>query len=134
MMSLTFGLFTQVSGSGPLGPLVYINKTKFKLKLQNRKEKGDDQELIQSYPTSLKSERGRNTLINKQKPSQRHAQKIILVKILQELTKPEPTERTALSETGPKSSIYTDVLDIQCKVSESNVFALEWTLIWVTRV
>ena len=24
MMSLTFGLFTQVSGSGPLGPLVYI--------------------------------------------------------------------------------------------------------------
>ena len=25
MMSLTFGLFTQVSGSGPLGPLVYKN-------------------------------------------------------------------------------------------------------------
>ena len=25
MMSLTFGLFTQVSGSGPLGPLVFIN-------------------------------------------------------------------------------------------------------------
>ena len=25
MMSLTFGLFTQVSGSGPLGPLVYRN-------------------------------------------------------------------------------------------------------------
>ena len=24
MMSLTFGLFTQVSGSGPLGPLVEI--------------------------------------------------------------------------------------------------------------
>ena len=24
MMSLTFGLFTQVSGSGPLGPLVVI--------------------------------------------------------------------------------------------------------------
>ena len=24
MMSLTFGLFTQVSGSGPLGPLVII--------------------------------------------------------------------------------------------------------------
>ena len=24
MMSLTFGLFTQVSGSGPLGPLVLI--------------------------------------------------------------------------------------------------------------
>ena len=23
MMSLTFGLFTQVSGTGPLGPLVY---------------------------------------------------------------------------------------------------------------
>ena len=25
MMSLTFGLFTQVSGSGPLGPLVLEN-------------------------------------------------------------------------------------------------------------
>ena len=25
MMSLTFGLFTQVSGSGPLGPLVSVN-------------------------------------------------------------------------------------------------------------
>ena len=25
MMSLTFGLFTQVSGSGPLGPLVFSN-------------------------------------------------------------------------------------------------------------
>ena len=25
MMSLTFGLFTQVSGSGPLGPLVIQN-------------------------------------------------------------------------------------------------------------
>ena len=25
MMSLTLGLFTQVSGSGPLGPLVRIN-------------------------------------------------------------------------------------------------------------
>ena len=25
MMSLTFGLFTQVSGSGPLGPLVTEN-------------------------------------------------------------------------------------------------------------
>ena len=24
MMSLTFGLFTQVSGSGPLGPLVFV--------------------------------------------------------------------------------------------------------------
>ena len=24
MMSLTFGLFTQVSGLGPLGPLVYV--------------------------------------------------------------------------------------------------------------
>ena len=30
MMSLTFGLFTQVSGSGPLGPLVEIIVT-FKL-------------------------------------------------------------------------------------------------------
>ena len=26
MMSLTFGLFTQVSGSGPLGPLVYSER------------------------------------------------------------------------------------------------------------
>ena len=26
MMSLTFGLFTQVSGSGPLGPLVKYGK------------------------------------------------------------------------------------------------------------
>ena len=25
MMSLTFGLFTQVSGSGPLGPLVFTS-------------------------------------------------------------------------------------------------------------
>ena len=25
MMSLTFGLFTQVSGSGPLGPLVWFS-------------------------------------------------------------------------------------------------------------
>ena len=25
MMSLTFGLFSQVSGSGPLGPLVYFS-------------------------------------------------------------------------------------------------------------
>ena len=24
-MSLTFGLFTQVSGSGPLGPLVHVD-------------------------------------------------------------------------------------------------------------
>ena len=36
MMSLTFGLFTQVSGSGPLGPLVFktreANAVKFHLK------------------------------------------------------------------------------------------------------
>ena len=29
MMSLTFGLFTQVSDSGPLGPLVYDNFSYF---------------------------------------------------------------------------------------------------------
>ena len=29
MMSLTFGLFTQVSGLGPLGPLVLSFKAKF---------------------------------------------------------------------------------------------------------
>ena len=29
MMSLTFGLFTQVSGSGPLGPLVICVDSKF---------------------------------------------------------------------------------------------------------
>ena len=28
MMSLTFGLFTQVSGSGPLGPLLIIKMKK----------------------------------------------------------------------------------------------------------
>ena len=28
MMSLTFGLFTQVSGSGPLGPLVWTLRRK----------------------------------------------------------------------------------------------------------
>ena len=32
MMSLTFGLFTQVSGSGPLGPLVKPKSSKFCLK------------------------------------------------------------------------------------------------------
>ena len=31
MMSLTFGLFTQVSGSGPLGPLVQIMSLTFGL-------------------------------------------------------------------------------------------------------
>ena len=31
MMSLTFGLFTQVSGSGPLGPLVILESTKMKI-------------------------------------------------------------------------------------------------------
>ena len=35
MMSLTFGLFTQVSGSGPLGPLVIDNYKLFKLLMQN---------------------------------------------------------------------------------------------------
>ena len=29
MMSLTFGLFTQVSGSGPLGPLVFVVRSCF---------------------------------------------------------------------------------------------------------
>ena len=29
MMSLTFGLFTQVSGSGPLGPLVLVIRSSF---------------------------------------------------------------------------------------------------------
>ena len=28
MMSLTFGLFTQVSGSGPLGPLVFVRDSR----------------------------------------------------------------------------------------------------------
>ena len=31
MMSLTFGLFTQVSGSGPLGPLVLCNQVGYGL-------------------------------------------------------------------------------------------------------
>ena len=29
MMSLTFGLFTQVSGSGPIGPLVLKSELRF---------------------------------------------------------------------------------------------------------
>ena len=33
MMSLTFGLFTEVSGSGPLGPLVFEITTKSHMKL-----------------------------------------------------------------------------------------------------
>ena len=37
MMSLTFGLFTQVSGSGPLGPLVLIEKV---LHTKNREALG----------------------------------------------------------------------------------------------
>ena len=37
MMSLTFGLFTQVSGSGPLGPLVLICERVWKtLKCQGK--------------------------------------------------------------------------------------------------
>ena len=37
MMSLPFGLFTQVSGLGPLGPLVYIRQEFLrKYKLINR--------------------------------------------------------------------------------------------------
>ena len=35
MMSLTFGLFTQVSGSGPLGPLVQANGRLNKLSLDS---------------------------------------------------------------------------------------------------
>ena len=35
MMSLTFGLFTQVSGSGPLGPLV-LNGYMFFIKSQQQ--------------------------------------------------------------------------------------------------
>ena len=33
MMSLTFGLFTQVSGSGPLGPLVLFYEIKLVRKI-----------------------------------------------------------------------------------------------------
>ena len=36
MMSLTFGLFNQVSGLGPLGPLVYVYIKKFSF--QNMEE------------------------------------------------------------------------------------------------
>ena len=35
MMSLTFGLFTQVSGSGPLGPLVFLLLLNALLKSRN---------------------------------------------------------------------------------------------------
>ena len=34
MMSLTFGLYTQVSGSGPSGPLVFLTKKKEKKNLR----------------------------------------------------------------------------------------------------
>ena len=37
MMSLTFGLFTQVSGSGPLGPLVSVQLTSHIYISQNKK-------------------------------------------------------------------------------------------------
>ena len=36
MMSLTFDLFTQVSGSGPLGPLVFWKVMGFKLRRTHR--------------------------------------------------------------------------------------------------
>ena len=39
MMSLTFGLFTQVSGSGPLGPLVGIVLERKKTLSYNRKNR-----------------------------------------------------------------------------------------------
>ena len=35
MMSLTFGLFTQVSGSGPLGPLVMKFHSVYMIVVQN---------------------------------------------------------------------------------------------------
>ena len=46
MMSLTFGLFTQVSGSGPLGPLVFNMKVccVFSLEAPHR---GDSKEYTQ---------------------------------------------------------------------------------------
>ena len=36
MMSLTFGLFTQVSGSGPLGPIVFITILANKQKVSHK--------------------------------------------------------------------------------------------------
>ena len=36
MMSLTFGLFTQVSGSGPLGSLVLLDNGKMYLGIENQ--------------------------------------------------------------------------------------------------
>ena len=42
MMSLTFGLFTQVSGSGPLGPLVYVNQTDSVLNFARGQTPADD--------------------------------------------------------------------------------------------
>ena len=50
MMSLTFGLFTQVSGSGPLGPLVLI----FCQKLQ------EFERSLERYGYQCKGERLRN--------------------------------------------------------------------------
>ena len=40
IMSLTFGLFTQVSGSGPLGPLVSSHYKKFVIATPPRPLKG----------------------------------------------------------------------------------------------
>ena len=37
MMSLTFGLFTQVSGSGPLGPLVFFKYSISTIDVKKRK-------------------------------------------------------------------------------------------------
>ena len=44
MMNLTFGLFTQVSGSGPLGPLVEKN-----IQVEDSKGRYDKQNLILSW-------------------------------------------------------------------------------------
>ena len=42
MMSLTFGLFTQVSGLGPSGPLVYVNQTDSVLNFARGQTSADD--------------------------------------------------------------------------------------------
>ena len=42
MMSLTFGLFTQVSGSGPLGPLVLIIFLDWDWKKEKEEEKENE--------------------------------------------------------------------------------------------
>ena len=65
MMSLTFGLFTQVSGSGPLGPLVFIFRPKLKFISWTKCELQPSQELkhLNIVPPGVGIEVGRRLLL-----------------------------------------------------------------------